>query len=121
MMSVLEDASNIAGRAVAGQGTYTTQVPSTMGQTILQSTMSIRPILKKNQGTPPRSSSPRTSISGRSMMCSSGGRPCLVKARRSISTTPRRSRLPRPRRCDRAGHQRARLDRCGNAQGLGMA
>jgi type IV secretion system protein VirB10 len=50
MMSVLEDASNIAGRAVAGQGTYTTQVPSTMGQTILQSTMSIRPILKKNQG-----------------------------------------------------------------------
>jgi type IV secretion system protein VirB10 len=50
MMSVLEDASNIAGRAVAGQGTYTTQVPSTMGQTILQSTMNIRPILKKNQG-----------------------------------------------------------------------
>jgi len=50
LMSVLEDASNIAGRAVAGQGTYTAEVPSTMGQTILQSTMNIRPILKKNQG-----------------------------------------------------------------------
>jgi type IV secretory pathway VirB10-like protein len=70
--------------------------PSTMGQTILQSTMNIRPILKKNQGTPPRSSSPRTSISGQSMMCSSGGRPCLAKARRSISTTPHRSRHSSP-------------------------
>jgi type IV secretion system protein VirB10 len=50
LMSVLEDASNIAGRAVAGQGTYTAEVPSTMGQTVLQSTMNIRPILKKNQG-----------------------------------------------------------------------
>jgi len=50
LMSVLEDASNIAGRAVAGQGTYTAEVPSTMGQTVLQSTLNIRPILKKNQG-----------------------------------------------------------------------
>lgn len=50
LMSVLEDASNIAGRAVAGQGTYTAEVPSTMGQTVLQSTMNIRPVLKKNQG-----------------------------------------------------------------------
>lgn len=50
MLSVLEDASNIAGRAVASEGTYTTQVPSQMGTTILQDSKNIRPILKKNQG-----------------------------------------------------------------------
>lgn len=50
MMSVLEDASNIAGRAVANEGTYTTQVPSEMGNTILQDSKNIKPILKKNQG-----------------------------------------------------------------------
>jgi type IV secretion system protein VirB10 len=50
VISVLEDASNIASRAVAGRGTNTTEVPSTEGQTVLQSTMNIRPILKKNQG-----------------------------------------------------------------------
>ncbi|MBT0671342.1 type IV secretion system protein VirB10 [Novosphingobium profundi] len=50
MMSVLEDASNIAGRAVANQGTYTTQVPSEMGNTILRDSKNIKPILKKNQG-----------------------------------------------------------------------
>lgn len=50
VISVLEDASNIASRAVAGQGTNTTEVPSTTGQTVLQNTLSIKPILKKNQG-----------------------------------------------------------------------
>lgn len=50
VISVLEDASNIAGRALAGNGSNTTQVPSTTGQTVLQQTMEIRPILKKNQG-----------------------------------------------------------------------
>ncbi len=50
VISVLEDASNIAGRALAGNGSNTTQVPSTTGQTVLSQTMQIRPILKKNQG-----------------------------------------------------------------------
>ncbi|CDO37980.1 type IV secretion system protein VirB10 [Novosphingobium sp. KN65.2] len=50
MMSVLEDASNIAGRAVAAQGSYTSQVPGTMGQTILEDSKNIKPILRKNQG-----------------------------------------------------------------------
>lgn len=50
VISVLEDASSIASRAVAGQGTYTTQVPGNTGQTVLQQTMQIKPILKKNQG-----------------------------------------------------------------------
>ena len=50
VISVLEDASTIASRAVAGQGTYTTQVPGNTAQTVLQDTMQIRPILKKNQG-----------------------------------------------------------------------
>ena len=50
VISVLEDASNIAGRSLAGNGSNTTQVPSTTGQTVLQSTMQIKPILKKNQG-----------------------------------------------------------------------
>lgn len=50
VISVLEDASNIAGRALAGNGSNTTQVPSTTGQTVLQQTMQVRPILKKNQG-----------------------------------------------------------------------
>lgn len=50
VISVLEDASSIAGQAVAGQGTYTTQVPGNTAQTVLQQTMNIRPILKKIQG-----------------------------------------------------------------------
>jgi type IV secretion system protein VirB10 len=50
VISVLEDASSIASRAVAGRGTYTTQVPGTTAQTVLQNTMNIKPILKKNQG-----------------------------------------------------------------------
>ena len=50
VISVLEDASGIAGRAVAGEGSYTTQVPGTTANTILQQTMQVGPILKKNQG-----------------------------------------------------------------------
>ena len=50
VISVLEDASSIASRAVAGEGTYTTQVPGQTAQTVLQNTMNVRPILKKNQG-----------------------------------------------------------------------
>ncbi|MEG3178804.1 type IV secretion system protein VirB10 [Sphingomonas sp. RB3P16] len=50
VISVLEDASQIAGRAVANEGSNTTQVPAQTGQTVLQQTMSIKPILKKNQG-----------------------------------------------------------------------
>ena len=50
VISVLEDASTIAGRAVQGQGSYTTQVPGTTAQTVLQQTMQVKPILKKNQG-----------------------------------------------------------------------
>jgi type IV secretion system protein VirB10 len=50
VISVLEDASSIASRAVAGEGSYTTQVPGTTANTVLQQTMQVRPILKKNQG-----------------------------------------------------------------------
>ena len=50
VISVLEDASSIASRAVAGEGTYTTQVPGQTAQTVLQNTMNVMPILKKNQG-----------------------------------------------------------------------
>jgi type IV secretion system protein VirB10 len=50
VISVLEDASQIASRSLAGEGSNTTQVPSTTGSTVLQQTMQIRPILKKNQG-----------------------------------------------------------------------
>ncbi len=50
VISVLEDASNIASRAVAGEGTYSTQVPGNTAQTVLNQTMQIKPILKKNQG-----------------------------------------------------------------------
>ncbi|KRB93715.1 type IV secretion system protein VirB10 [Sphingomonas sp. Root720] len=50
VISVLEDASSIAGRAVAGEGSYTTQVPGNTANSVLQQTMQIRPILKKNQG-----------------------------------------------------------------------
>ena len=50
VISVLEDASNIASRAVQGQGTYSTQVPGNTANTVLQQTMQVRPILKKNQG-----------------------------------------------------------------------
>lgn len=50
VISVLEDASQIAGRAVANEGSNTTQVPGQTGQTVLQQTMNIKPILKKNQG-----------------------------------------------------------------------
>jgi len=50
VISVLEDASQIAGRALANEGSNTTQVPGQTGQTVLQQTMNIKPILKKNQG-----------------------------------------------------------------------
>ncbi|MBB4087607.1 type IV secretion system protein VirB10 [Sphingomonas carotinifaciens] len=50
VISVLEDASNIASRAVQGEGTYSTQVPGNTANTVLQQTMQVRPILKKNQG-----------------------------------------------------------------------
>lgn len=50
VISVLEDTSNIASRAVAGRGTNTTEVPATTGQTVLQNTLNVKPILKKNQG-----------------------------------------------------------------------
>ena len=50
VISVLEDASQIAERALANEGSNTTQVPGQTGQTVLQNTMNIKPILKKNQG-----------------------------------------------------------------------
>ncbi len=50
VISVLEDASQIASRSLAGEGSNTTQVPSNTGSTVLNQTMQIRPILKKNQG-----------------------------------------------------------------------
>lgn len=50
VISVLEDASQIVGRALANEGSNTTQVPGQTGQTVLQNTMNIKPILKKNQG-----------------------------------------------------------------------
>jgi type IV secretion system protein VirB10 len=50
VISVLEDASQIASRSLAGEGSNTTQVPSTTGSMVLNQTMQIRPILKKNQG-----------------------------------------------------------------------
>ncbi|WP_267347028.1 type IV secretion system protein VirB10 [Sphingomonas sp. GM_Shp_2] len=50
VISVLEDASNIASRAVQGEGTYSTQVPGDTANTVLQQTMQVRPILQKNQG-----------------------------------------------------------------------
>ncbi len=50
VISVLEDGAQIASRSLAGQGSNTTQVPSNTGSTVLEQTMQIRPILKKNQG-----------------------------------------------------------------------
>jgi type IV secretion system protein VirB10 len=50
VISVLEDASQIASRSLAGEGSNTIQVPSTTGSTVLNQTMQIRTILKKNQG-----------------------------------------------------------------------
>ena len=50
VISVLEDASQIAGRALANEGSNTTQVPGQTGQAVLQNTMNVKPILKKNQG-----------------------------------------------------------------------
>ncbi|GHH25660.1 hypothetical protein GCM10008023_39270 [Sphingomonas glacialis] len=50
VISVLEDASQIASPSLAGEGSNTTQVPSNTGSTVLNQTMQIRPILKKNQG-----------------------------------------------------------------------
>ncbi len=50
MLSVIEDAANIAGRAVAGYGTNTTEVPSQTAGVALQNSINIRPILRKNQG-----------------------------------------------------------------------
>lgn len=50
MLSVLEDLGNIASSHFANGGTQTTQVPADTASTALQSTINIRPILKKNQG-----------------------------------------------------------------------
>jgi type IV secretion system protein VirB10 len=50
MLSVLEDLGNIASSHFAGAGTQTTQVPADTASTALQSSINIRPILKKNQG-----------------------------------------------------------------------
>ena len=50
VISVLEDGAQIASRSLAGEGSNTTQVPSNTGSTVLNQTMQIRPILKKNQG-----------------------------------------------------------------------
>jgi type IV secretion system protein VirB10 len=50
VISVLEDASEIASRSLAGTGSNTTQVPGQTGETVLQNTMQIRPVLRKNQG-----------------------------------------------------------------------
>ncbi|WP_245584565.1 type IV secretion system protein VirB10 [Novosphingobium acidiphilum] len=50
MLSVIEDATNIVGRSVASYGSNTTQVPSSAAQTVLQNTINIPPVLKKNQG-----------------------------------------------------------------------
>ncbi|RZL29134.1 MAG: TrbI/VirB10 family protein [Sphingomonas sp.] len=50
VISVLEDASQIASRSLAGEGSNTTQIPSSTGSTVLERTMQIQPILKKNQG-----------------------------------------------------------------------
>ena len=50
MLSVLEDLGNIASSHFANAGTQTTQVPSDTAGVALQSTINIRPVLKKNQG-----------------------------------------------------------------------
>ena len=50
MLSVIEDAANIAGRAVAGYGTNITEVPSQTASVALSNSIAIRPILRKNQG-----------------------------------------------------------------------
>lgn len=50
MLSVLEDLGNIASSHFANRGTQTTQVPADTASTALQSSINIRPILKKNQG-----------------------------------------------------------------------
>ena len=50
MLSLVDDGSSIAAAHLANQGSYTTQVPSNTANTALQSTINIRPVLKKNQG-----------------------------------------------------------------------
>lgn len=50
MLSLVDDASSIASSHFAGQGTNTTQVPSSTASVALQNTINIKPVLKKNQG-----------------------------------------------------------------------
>lgn len=50
MLSVLEDLGNIASSHFANAGTQTTQVPADTAGVALQSSINIRPVLKKNQG-----------------------------------------------------------------------
>jgi type IV secretion system protein VirB10 len=50
MLSVLEDLGNVASSHFANAGTQTTQVPADTAGVALQSTINIRPVLKKNQG-----------------------------------------------------------------------
>ncbi|WP_010188963.1 type IV secretion system protein VirB10 [Sphingomonas sp. PAMC 26605] len=50
MLSLVDDASSVASSHFAGQGTNTTQVPSSTASVALQNTINIKPVLKKNQG-----------------------------------------------------------------------
>ena len=50
LLSVIEDAGLALGQHFAGAGTNTTQVPSNVANTALQSSVNIPPIIKKNQG-----------------------------------------------------------------------
>jgi len=50
MLSVIEDTMNVVGRSVASYGSNTTSVPSNTASIALQSSINIKPILKKNQG-----------------------------------------------------------------------
>lgn len=50
LLSVVEDLGNIASSHFANRGTQTTKVPADTASTALQSSINIRPILKKNQG-----------------------------------------------------------------------
>lgn len=50
MLSVVEDLGAIASSHFANVGSNTTQVPQSTASTALQSTVNIKPVLKKNQG-----------------------------------------------------------------------
>lgn len=50
LLSLIDDGMQVAGQALANRGSNTTQVPSDAAGVALQSSIGIKPVLKKNQG-----------------------------------------------------------------------